>query len=289
MHATPPTLPAVVRTGAAPMHGRLRLHVLASGSKGNCAIVESDQGLVMIDNGLSRKETRARMRELGLDEQLVRGVVVTHEHGDHTKGLGVWLRAFPAPLYASRGTLAARAATRDLAANEFDPGDQLELASMRITAFSTSHDVENPVGLLIEGQNDAVGFMTDTGIMPAEAGRLLRGVRILALESNHDPALLRHGTYPLSLQERIASAQGHLSNEQSAEAARQLVTGATEQLVAMHISQENNRPSLAVRALAAGLGAELVDQLGTAAVRTRADGSTLSIRPAGQNRPLTVA
>ena len=289
MHATPPTLPAVAHAGAAPMHGRLRLHVLASGSKGNCAIVESDQGLVMIDNGLSRKETRARMRELGLDEQLVRGVVVTHEHGDHTKGLGVWLRAFPAPLYASRGTLAARAATRDLAANEFDPGDQLELAGMRITAFSTSHDVENPVGLLIEGQNDAIGFMTDTGVMPAEAGRLLRGARILALESNHDPAMLRHGPYPLSLQDRIASAQGHLSNEQSAEAARQLVTGATEQLVAMHISQENNRPSLAVRALAAGLDAELIDQLGTAAVRTRAVGSTLSVRPAGQNRPLTVA
>ena len=289
MHATPPTLPAADRTDTAPMHGRLRLHVLASGSKGNCAIVESDAGLVMIDNGLSRKETRARMRELGLDEQLVRGVVVTHEHGDHTKGLGVWLRAFPAPLYASRGTLAARAATRDLAANEFDPGDQLELAGMRITAFSTSHDVENPVGLLIEGQNDAIGFMTDTGVMPAEAGRLLRGARILALESNHDPALQRHGPYPLSHPDRIASAQGHLSNEQSAEAARQLVTGATEQLVAMHISQENNRPSLAVRALAAGLDAELIDQLGTAAVRTRADGSTLSIRPAGQNRPLTVA
>ena len=105
----------------------------------------------------------------------------------------------------------------------------------------------NPVGFLIEGANDAVGFITDTGYVPSGAAHALRGARILALESNHDLPMLRHSSYPRSVQDRIASTEGHLSNAQASKEAITLVDSHTEHLVAMHISQENNRPSLAVR------------------------------------------
>lgn len=269
--------------------GRLRLHILASGSKGNCALVESEQGIVMIDNGLSRKAALSRMAELGVDAGRIAAIVLTHEHTDHVSGLGVWLRSFPAPLYASRGTVAARASTRDLEAREFDPGDCLEIAGMRLHTFSTSHDVTNPVGFLIEGADDAVGFITDTGYMPSGAAHALRGARILALESNHDLPMLRHSSYPRSVQDRIASTEGHLSNAQASKEALTLVDSHTEHLVAMHISQENNRPSLAVRGLAGSLGAALDDDLGTSATLSRTDGSLLCICAAGQNRPVTIA
>ena len=265
----------------------LHLHVLASGSKGNCAVVEGPEGLIMVDNGLSRREALARMDALGLDPEDVRALIVTHEHSDHVSGVPVWCRRFDVELYASAGTSRARAKTAELPFTEFDPGDELSIAGVRIKTFSTSHDVVNPVGLRFSTPGDAIGYVTDTGFLPAPALDALRGARIIALESNHDVAMLRCGPYPRHLQDRIASDGGHLSNEQAAEAAPRLIGPGTEHLVAMHISQENNRPSLAVRALAASLGAELDDDLGSSATLRRTDGTALRIRPAGQNRPIT--
>ena len=160
---------------------------------------------------------------------------------------------------------------------------------MRIETFSTSHDVVNPVGFRFSREGDAIGYATDTGVLPPDAMRLLADARILALESNHDMQMLRCGSYPRHLQDRIASDRGHLSNAQAAEALPSLVGDRTEHVVAMHISQENNRPSLAVRALAAAIGAELDNELGSSATLRRPGGGVqLHIRAAGQNRPFTV-
>ena len=155
--------------------------------------------------------------------------------------------------------------------------------------FSTSHDVVNPIGLRFSCRNDSIGIMTDTGTATESALKALGDVRILALESNHDVPMLRTGSYPRYLQDRIISERGHLSNAQAAEAAHSLVGPHTEQLVAMHISQENNRPSLAVRALAEALGAELDNELGSSATLRRPDPlPSLHIRAAGQNRPISI-
>ena len=273
----------------------MRLHVLGSGSKGNCALVEGPEGLIMIDDGFSRREVLRRMHELDLSEDDVRALILTHEHGDHVTGVSVWCRRFDGELYASAGTKRARSYLDCLPFHEFMPGDVLEIAGVRVRTFPTSHDVANPCGFRFElpGPNgaaaDAIGYATDTGTLPPGAMRLLADARILALESNHDLPMLRTGSYPRVLQDRIASDAGHLSNAQAAEAVPALVTARTEQLVAMHISQENNRPSLAVRALAEALGAELDDALGSSATLHRGDGMPdLRIRAAGQNRPITL-
>lgn len=272
----------------------LALHVLGSGSKGNCAIIEGPQGLIMIDDGFSRREVLRRMHELDLDESRVRAVLLTHEHTDHVKGLGVWSRRFSGPLFASQGTPETKRALAELSFEEFKPGDELALAGVRVRTFGTSHDVANPVGFRFECRGDSVAFATDTGVVTPAAYEALADARILALESNHDVAMLKNGDYPAMLKARILSERGHLSNAQSAEAAARLVTGRTEQLVAMHLSQDNNRPSLAVRALAEKLGACLDDDLGSSATRrpsadaAAASAAELRIRAAGQNRPISV-
>ena len=228
---------------------RLHLHILGSGSKGNCALVEGPQGLIMIDNGLSRRETLKRMAELGLSADDVAALVITHEHGDHIKGLDVWCKHWHGPLFASRDTLSCKENLAHLPVEEFDPGDTLPIAGIHVQTYSTSHDVINPVGYRFNALDDSIGFATDTGELSSKAIGILKDCRVLALESNHDVTMLREGAYPRFLQERILSTKGHLSNNQAAEAARELVTDRTEQLIAMHISQDNNRPSLTVKAM----------------------------------------
>lgn len=267
---------------------RLHLHILASGSKGNCALVEGPEGLIMIDNGLSRKATLERMGQLGLTETDVRALILTHEHGDHVSGVTVWCNRWEGELFASRNTARQRKYLASMPFCEVDPGDAFEVAGVRVQTFSTSHDVVNPMGFRFECAGDAIGYVTDTGVLPDAAAAALRGARIIALESNHDVPMLRCGPYPRYLQDRILSDTGHLSNVQAAEAARAIVTDTTEHLVAMHISQENNRTSLAVRALAEALGAELDNELGSSATLERADGPALHIRAAGQNRPISL-
>ena len=274
---------------AAPTHcNQLHLHILGSGSKGNCALVEGPGGFIMIDAGFSRRETLRRMHELDLDEERVQALIITHEHGDHVKGAAVWCKRFGGSLHASLGTPGTRDALAALPFEEFAPGGSFVVAGIHVQTFPTVHDVLNPVGLRFDCSGDSIGFATDTGILTPGSLTYLRDVRILALESNHDVALLRTGPYPRYLQDRIISERGHLSNAQAAEALPNLVTERTEQLIAMHISQENNRPSLAVRAWAAALGAELDDELGSAATLERTGAPALHIRAAGQNRPITI-
>ena len=268
---------------------QLHLHVLGSGSKGNCALVEGPQGLIMIDDGFSRREVLSRMHELDLSENDVCALILTHEHSDHVSGVSVWCKRFEGELYASVGTPETRAYLDCLPFTEFASGDVLSIAGIDVATFPTSHDVVNPVGFRFSCGGDAIGYATDTGILPPGAMRLLADARILALESNHDVPMLRTGSYPRMLQDRIISERGHLSNAQAAEATPRLVTDHTEQLIAMHISRENNRPSLAVRALAEALGATLDNELGSSATLERGGGKPdLHIRAAGQNRPISL-
>ncbi len=271
-----------------PGNNALHLHILGSGSKGNCALVEGPQGLIMIDNGFSRKKVIERMEALGLSQNDVRALVLTHEHSDHVSGIEVWCRRWEGPMFASTGTPAQRKYLATLPFTELNPGASFEIAGIRVSTFATSHDVVNPMGFRFECAGDAIGYATDTGTLSDSALEALADTRILALESNHDVPMLRVGPYPRYLQDRIISDSGHLSNEQAATAASQLVTDRTEHLVAMHISQENNLPNLAVRSFAAALGATPDNELGSTATLQRDNGTSLRIRAAGQNRPITI-
>ena len=267
------------------MTPEIHLHVLASGSKGNAAVIEGPEGSVLVDCGISRRALLSRAAELGLDMGDVRAVLLTHEHSDHVGGLTVFCNHFDGELVATAGTAAARPYLSALPFTIVGHADSFELAGMRVRAFPTSHDVADPVGFRFSTDDDALGFCTDTGELGSEALAALAGVRILALESNHDERMLATGPYPGYLKARVAGRTGHLSNAKAADALPSLVGDDTETVVAMHLSQENNRPSVCVRSLAAALGAEAANDAFTEA---RTPDGRLTICCAAQDWPLTV-
>ena len=234
----------------------LRLHILASGSGGNAAIVENavtGEG-VLVDCGICKRDFFARAEEAGFNLEKLRAVVITHDHGDHTKGLGVVLRglakagAHPA-VCASEAVFAASAPLREAVASvgaafePFDGGDRLDLAGLAVRPFRTSHDAADSYGFRFEERGrgcDSLGYMTDTGVVTDAAWEALSDVGLLALESNHDARMLQTGPYPYVIKQRIASARGHLSNDQAREALDNLAHENLRAVVAMHVSQENN-------------------------------------------------
>lgn len=276
------------------MTPHMHLYVLASGSKGNAAVVAGPEGSVLIDCGLSRRALHQRADEVGCDLSDVQAILVTHEHSDHTSGLRVICNHFDGPVFATAGTATGRKNLAELSFTLVDHDMSLELCGMRIQAFPTSHDVNDPMCFRFEVREmddyggevlDAIGWASDTGYLTDEALAALYGCRILGLEANHDEHMLATGPYPYYLKRRIASEGGHLSNEQAAEALPHLVTRDTETVVALHISQENNRPSLAVRALAEAVGATAANATFTEA---RTPDGLLSICASAQERPLMV-
>lgn len=273
----------------APLAPLMHLHVLASGSKGNAAVVEGPKGSVLIDDGLSRRELLRRADELGVDMDRVGCVVVTHEHSDHVSGLTVFCKRYEGRLVATAGTAGGRKYLATLPFDLVGSADEFEACGMRVRTFPTSHDVADPFGLRFDCEtsagHDSLGYCTDTGMLGERALELLRGVRILAIESNHDQCMLATGPYPAVLKERVAGEHGHLSNDQAAAALRELVGPATETVVAMHLSQENNRPSIAVRTLAAAVGAEASN---TTFTEARTPDGALTICAAGQDKPMTI-
>ena len=224
----------------------LRIHILGSGSKGNCAIIESDETALMVDCGLTRKAMKGRAAELGVDEDKIEAVLVTHEHGDHVSGLGVCLRGMKAegemPIVCTAGT---RANARYLA--EYGnivttrSGDGFSIGDIHVDVFETSHDVAEPVGFRFSlDSGPSIGYLTDSGVVTPAAREMLAGCGILAIESNHDLRMLKNGPYPRYVKERVASSLGHLSNEQSGELLEGLLHDGLRQVVGMHMSQENN-------------------------------------------------
>ena len=245
----------------------LKLHVLASGSKGNASVVENaETGRgILIDCGICKRDFFARCKEAGFDPALLDAVFITHEHGDHTKGLGVVLRGLakmgvqPAVHVNSailRNSKAVQDATAACGTLPMRAQDRIDVAGMTVIPFATSHDVDASFGFRVEAGIDALGFMTDTGTVTPQAHEALQGCRILALEANHDVRMLQEGPYPYVIKQRIASDEGHLSNVQSAEELVRLLHANLEHVVAMHISENNNDYTLPLNALREALERE---------------------------------
>lgn len=238
---------------------RLSLHVLASGSTGNASLVGCDGRYVLIDCGICKRDLLQRMDAVGVDPSSIEAVLITHEHTDHTKGLGVAMRGFAKQdlhpdIFASVLTRDASSdirAVQDLCEmRSMRADDALSVAGMQVRVFPTSHDAAESFGFRFDTDGDSLGFMTDTGIVTPQAHDALFGCRILAIESNHDTAILASGDYPEFLKSRIAGDRGHLSNNQSAVELERLLDDRLEEVVAMHISQNNNTFGLPPRVLA---------------------------------------
>ena len=239
---------------------------LCSGSSGNAAYVEAGGARLLVDAGLAASRILALLREAGFDPAALDGILVTHEHSDHIRGVGVLSRKLGLPVYATAATWPAM--TRGIGPipvqnmRVIEPDREFILKSCRILPFSTPHDAAGPVGYVFATQNRKLALMTDIGHVSKRMLEAVSGADLLLLEANHDADMLRAGSYPYALKMRILSARGHLSNEDAGRVLARLYESGVRGAILGHLSKENNTPELAlltVRSVLAeaGIGDEL--------------------------------
>ncbi len=236
----------------------VRMTVLASGSRGNATIVSSARTRILVDAGLSCKETIKRMRGSGEEPEALDAIVITHEHTDHVAGLPVLARKLKAPVYMTGATHQAWWRTvkheakkadqepRDLERLElFESGRSFHVGDIAVTPFTLPHDAVDPVGFTFRIEGVKLGIVTDLGYLPASVAQHLKACDGLMIESNHDREMLRVGPYPWAVKQRVMSRVGHLSNDDLADFFANDYDGGAAFLVLAHLSEQNNHPEIA--------------------------------------------
>ncbi len=227
----------------------MKFAVLGSGSRGNATLVEADGTRILVDAGFSARSLARRLESIGVDPDDLHGIVVTHDHGDHTRGMGVFARRHGTPLYLSDRT--REACDRLLRGHErvvsYRPGRPFRIGGLRIEPFLTVHDAADPVGVAVvdERRSLRLGLATDLGRPTEQIRHALSGCDALILEANHDEVLLQQAPYPWSVKARIRSSHGHLSNEAAARFVLELLHPRLVAVVLAHLSHESNHPELA--------------------------------------------
>ena len=236
----------------------LEIAFLASGSSGNCAAVRCGGTLLLLDAGLSVRETDRRLRAAGASLDEVAGVFVTHEHSDHVRAAADLALKRGIPVWATGGTAEAARLPGPLLADirVLPRGGEVTVGDLLVRAVRTPHDgVESVCYRFTCGAGRRIGVVTDLGHLSAEVVEALADCEVLGLEANHDVELLRTGPYPMFLKRRILSDVGHLSNASAAEGLRALVGPRTRAVAALHLSRQNNTPALAGRSFQEALDA----------------------------------
>ena len=226
----------------------MKIHVFASGSSGNCLLLEDRETLLLIDAGISRRRVAAALKALGFELEQICGVLITHEHSDHISGLLNLAKGRDLPVYAPHTVASRLLGALPLLQDNLQVipvGEPFPVGQVFVTAFHTSHDTDESVGYRVEGEG-IYAHATDTGCVTDEMRRMLLGADTVLLESNHDEDMLRYGPYPFYLKKRILSARGHLSNADCAAFARELSESGTRQIILGHLSRENNTPQKAM-------------------------------------------
>ena len=235
----------------------MRVTVLGSGSAGNATLVEAGDVRVLLDAGFSGRDLEYRLHQVGVDAATLAAIVITHDHGDHTRGMGVLARRFNVPLYLTERTRRAclPLLTGEEDIREYRSARAFNVGVLEIQPFVTVHDAVDPVAVTV--QNTAtgarLGLATDLGRPTTAVRAALRGCHMLILEANHDDALLWNGPYPWSVKQRIASTHGHLNNEQSARLLRELFHPDLANVVLAHLSEHCNDAALAADVVGAAL------------------------------------
>jgi phosphoribosyl 1,2-cyclic phosphodiesterase len=228
----------------------VHLTVLGSGSSGNSAYLETSETRLLIDAGLSARQIRQRLLTIGRTPENLTGILITHEHSDHTQALSVLAAKLQIPVYCNRLTKEAIEVQFQarLDFRLFATGASFELGDVEVDTFSVPHDAYDPVGFLVRTCAGNFGFLTDLGHATKLAIERVRTANVLLLEANHDVKMLQDDPRrPWSLKQRILSRHGHLSNETAAQVAEQIVTAELRQLYLAHLSADCNRPELARR------------------------------------------
>ena len=232
---------------------KMHVTILGSGSAGNCALVESAGARLLIDGGLSARQMVARLALCGVNPIEIDGILLTHEHGDHTGGLNVWCKQFATPIYAN--SLTAEVLRRDSAPLQkdwrvFQTGSEFTIKDITVQTFTVPHDAVDPVGFVLHSGAHALGMLTDLGFATKLVYERVRAAQTLVIEANHCEKLLQNCTKrPWSVKQRITSRHGHLSNTAAADVIAELLNANLRRAVLGHLSRDCNSPELAVGAV----------------------------------------
>ncbi len=225
------------------------LSPLFSGSSGNAIYLSDGKTSILIDGGVSAKRMVHALTDLGVAPESLSAILVTHEHRDHTYGIGPLARAFSLPIYATRGTWCGmQELVGDLKKEQryaILPHQRFRIGTLNLCAIPIPHDANEPVCYTIVADNHKIALATDMGHIEPTVVEALSGAEFVLLEANHDLKMLEEGSYPIYLKRRIAGAWGHLSNDSAATVACMLAERGTKEFLLAHLSQENNLPQVA--------------------------------------------
>lgn len=222
---------------------------LVSGSSGNASLFEYNGTTILVDIGMSCKKLCEALDSIDISPDKINAVLITHEHSDHIKGLGVFMRKFNKPVFATNGTLDKFnfGKVDESLINVFESGKAFSIGDIEINSFPISHDANNPVGFTFNTGNEKYSIATDTGIVTDKVFNAVKGSKAVLLEANHDVEMLKYGGYPYELKKRILGEKGHLSNDTAAITANKLVKYGTEYIMLAHLSDKNNLPGIAYK------------------------------------------
>ena len=222
---------------------------LGSGSSGNSALVYTEKTFVLVDAGISAKQLRIRLKDVGVDPDKLDGILITHEHGDHTKGLEVFCRKLDVPIYCNAVTRESLSLNVSSAESWriIECGEPFSVGDILINGFPVMHDAVDPMGFIFEKNGKKLGFVSDVGHVTEVMKSTLSVVDTIFIEANYDETLLQNDERrPWSLKQRIASRHGHLSNKQVAELVGSIAGGGMLQRVVLaHLSADCNSPEIA--------------------------------------------
>lgn len=240
----------------------MRLAVLGSGSGGNAAVLEAGDTRILLDAGLSAKQLCRRLELLEVDPDSLDGILLSHEHSDHTRGLDVFLRQRRIPVFTN--ALTRESLTDRCGGNVewrvFQRGQAFEVGALEINSFAVPHDAVDPVGFVCAAHGSKMGFVTDFGHVTTLVRERLRGVRALFVESNYDQGMLDEDLKrPWSVKQRISSRHGHLSNAQTADLIGGLLEHGLETVVLGHLSSDCNCPEMAAAVMRAAAPASKIE------------------------------
>jgi phosphoribosyl 1,2-cyclic phosphodiesterase len=263
----------------------LFIAALNSGSNGNCYYIGSRDEAILIDAGLSCRETESRMRECGLSMDRVRAVFISHEHTDHIRGIEVLSRKYRLPVYITPATLQhSRLKIAPEYTRSFTAGTPVQEGRLQVEAFVKTHDAADPHSFLVSCGNIRIGVFTDIGHVCDQLTHYFAQCHAAFLEANYDTEMLASGPYPYHLKRRISGGKGHLSNVQALELFRKARPEYMSHLFLSHLSRDNNDPQKVYELFCAeGAGTEII-----VASRYAATGS-FCIDPAATAVPVPVA
>ena len=229
---------------------------LGSGSRGNSTLIEADGTAILVDCGFSMRETERRLQRLTRQIEQVTAILVTHEHGDHVRGVASLAKKYDIPIWSSRGT--AKAAKLEGLAqwNCIDIHQQFEIQAIQVQPIPVPHDAKEPCQFIFSDGDWRLGVLTDTGSITPYIEQQYSACDAFILEANHDEEMLANGSYPPSLKHRVGGNYGHLNNSQAKDLLNTIDISKLQYLVASHISDKNNTVALARDKMSEALDAD---------------------------------